>query len=791
MFINHFRIAIRSLQRQKGYSLLNVVGLSVALAATILILLWVQDEWVTDKFHVQGDRLQRLYRTIPIEGGEVEVTEGIPYPLLVAVQEELPEVDKYIPYREGSDESLIYNNTPYRVKGTFATASFFEAFSFPVLQGDPMQLDRNAKAMAISRRLAQRIFGNTWQVSAMGETIHIHDEGDFTVELIYEDFPENATLQHEMLYSFQHFRENNEWINRWTNSGMQGVLLLAPDANAADVAAKIERLYQENQEDADLVEGCVLHSYADHYLFGQFDERGNVEGGRIEYVRTFAVAAFLLLVISCINFVNLATALAARRAKEVGIRKVVGARRRSLVGQFLVEALVVTMAAMILALFMAVLLQPLVFQLTGKQLAIPFSSPVFWLALGGIGLVTMLLSGAYPAFVLSGFRPEKVLKSKITSWRSNISMRKVLVVMQFILALLLIAGAFVVRKQVQFIMNTNLGVAKENILRIPRDENIASNYEALRTELTRSPAISDVTSTGPSPLSMGASTSGVDWPGKRPDQANQEFHILWSEQNFPDLFEVPLAAGEFYRSDVDLDSTQIVLNEKAVEVMGIDDPIGKSITWWGLERKIIGVVKDFHNQSLYSSIAPTGILQDRNGTYALFVKSEQGQLKEAIAHLQRTFKEIVPEVPLHYDFLDEQYAEQYDAEVLTGKLANYFAVIAIFISIMGLLGLATYVAQQRRKELGVRKVLGASDISLVSLLSKDFLILVLLASFAGVPVARYLLGNWLNKFEYKIELSWELFLVPVVVGLVLTTVTVGLQSLRVAHQNPVNAIKEE
>ena len=788
MIKNYIKIAFRSLWRQKGYSAINVFGLSVALCVSLLMLLWVQDEWSTDQFHLEKERLFRVHRAVPLEGERMQTNTGVPYPLLAAAVEEIPEVMRYIPYRSSSAETIIYGNTDYRAKGTFGNAAFFESFTFPILQGDPNHLDENPNSIAISQGLAKRLFGNTWKSNTIGKTIKLHDIGEFSIELIYSDFPDNCTLDHDFVYSFEHFLSEHDGLKHWGNSRMRGVVLLQENSDAAAVAQKMDRLFKSHQE-TEMKEGCNLQPYTEHYLYNHFDDQAKAIGGRIEYVRTFAIAAFLLLLISCINFVNLATALASRRAKEVGVRKVVGALKKSLITQFLTESAVVTLLAMTLAVILGKFLEPVVWQLTGKELSIALDDPAIWISLLVIGAITTVLSGAYPSFVLSNFRPASALKGRIASMGSHVSLRKLLVILQFVFALLLIAGALIIREQIHYIMDKNLGLAKENIIEIPRDENIATNYQALRNELIRSPAILDVTSAGPSPLEMHASTSGVSWAGKRPDQENQEFQIVWAENNFTDLFEVPMAAGEFYRTDQLLDSSNIVLNEKAVEVMGLEGPVGKTITWWGQERRIIGVVQDFHNQSLYSEIAPTGILQDREGAWSIYVKSASGEISAAIDHLEASFAQVLPEVPLRYQFLDDQYAQTYKAEILTGKLSNYFAIIAIIISILGLLGLATYMAQQRRKEIGVRKVLGATVTDLMVLLSKDFLILVGIGSAVGLPITWYLLQNWLTKFEFKINLEWWMFVIPMAGAMLIAGITVGLQSLRAAWQNPVNAIQ--
>ncbi|HMQ46881.1 MAG TPA: ABC transporter permease [Saprospiraceae bacterium] len=790
MLHNHLKIAFRSLIKQKGYTLINLAGLSISLAIALLMLIWVQDEWQTDKFHTNGDRLYRLKRTIPLEANVLDVYNSVPYPVLTHAATEIPEVLQFIPLGRPTATIIVKEQLDIKAEGTFGNTAFFEAFSFPIVLGDISQLDKKPEAIAISESLAKSLFGNIWKTNAIGESIRLHNEGDFTVEAVYEDFPGRSSFQSDFIYNIQHFLTDNDWALEWTNSGMQGAVLLTEGADAESVRQKIEQMYQSHQT-ATLKEGCLLQPYAEQYLFGKFDEQAKVKGGRIEYVRIFGIAALFLLLIACINFVNLATARASKRAKEVGVRKTVGAGQRILIGQFMTEAGLITFIAIGLALLFAELLLPQARLMTEKQLYFQYNQPVFWMGMTGIFLFTSLLSGAYPAFVLAAFRPIQILKGKINEHSSKALFRKGLVVVQFVLALLLIVGSLVVQQQVHFIKNKNLGINKDNLIVIPKDENISEKYEVLRTELLAQEGIAKVTTAGPTPIDLQASTSGVSWPDKRADQENIEFQILWTESDFLDMFEIPLAAGNFYRAELLSDTTSIVFNEKAIEIMGLENPVGTVITWWGKPRQIIGVVKDFHNRSLHDRIEPTGILLDAEGTWSLFVKAEAGQIAPAIDGLEAVFAKVVPEVPLNYEFVDEQYQEFYKTEVLTGSLANYFAIISMFISCLGLFGLATFLAEQKTKEIGIRKVLGATLVNIVGLISKDFIRLVVIALLLAIPTAYLLMNHWLDDFAYHIEISWWVFLLAGLSALFFAFLTISFQSIRAALTNPVKSLRSE
>ena len=790
MWKNNIKIAWRSILGQRGNSLINIAGLSIALAATLLILLWVQDEWEMNKFHSEIDRLHLVRRTIPLEGELLDVYLGVPYPMLQAAQDEIPEVERFVPIGYSSEETVLLDEIEVRAKGTYANTAYFEAFSFPIIMGDIGQLDDKTDAVVISQSLAKRLFGNTWETTALNKSIRLHDIGDFTIEAIFEDFPSNSSLQNEFLYSFQYQLKDNEWLMEWTNSGMSGLLMLQPGSDPIAVGESLQTIFRSHLE-GERKEGCFLQPLADSYLYGRFDDQAQVSGGRIDNVRLFTVAAFLLLIISCINFMNLATARASVRAKEVGVRKVVGAGKSTLVRQFMTEATLMTALAVLLALVLSNALLPYVRTLTGKELTFDYGQPIFWIGIGLVTLLTILLSGAYPAFILSSFSPKFVLKGRLSLPAGNTSLRKGLVVTQFALALFLIVGALVVQQQVDYVLNKNLGLSKDNMLVLNKEDAMGEKFDLLRNELKGKPGIDKITTAGPTPIDLQASTSGVQWPGKQADQDHIEFQILWTESNFLEVFEVEMAAGEFYRKGLRSDTMGIVFNERAIEVMALEEPIGSTIEWWGRPRQIIGVVKDFHNRSLHDKIEPTGILLEEDNTWSIFVKHQPGEASAAIASLKEVYSDVLPGFPFHYEFVDEQYAMHYEREMLTSALARYFAMISIVISCLGLLGLITFAAIQKKKEIGIRKVLGANVAGLVGLLSKDFLMLVLLALLIATPLTWYLMQQWLQNFSYHIDLHWTVFLIAGLASVLITLLTVSFQSVKAALANPVDSLRNE
>lgn len=791
MLTNHIKIAWRNLFRNKGYFFINVFGLSLALTVSFLMLLWVYDEYQTDKFHVNKDHLYLAKRTVPLEEGVLDVYQNVSYPFLKTAKEQLPEIETYITLGASFDDNLTIDNIDFRAPGAFANADFFSGFSFSILLGDITQLDKKPEAIALSESFATRIWGLDWVTKAIGSSIHVHDIGDFTVEAIFADFPASSSLQNDFYYSFEKFLNANDWMFEWTNNGMQGVFLLREDADPKLVADKLQNLFQANiKGDPDFQEGIILQKFSDNYLYGKFDEKAQVIGGRIEYVRIFTIAAIFLLIISCINFVNLSTAYATKRAGEIGVRKVIGAKRKVLIAQFFTETTLITSLSFCIAYLMTLGLLPMASSLSGKPLSMDVSQTSIWLGFLGVFIFTTLLSGAYPALVISSFKPINALKGQVKERSKTISLRKGLVVLQFGLTILLIVAAVIVRQQINYINEKDLGLSKDHIVYIHQDEKLTEKYEVLRSELLASEAITDVTLAGPSPLDMRASTSNVQWPGKTLDQGNIEFGLLWTAFNFPEVFDIPISEGRYYREGT-LDTLSIVLNEKAVKIMGIEDPVGKTIQVWKKPRQIVGVLKDFHNRSLYEVIQPAIFFLEPDNAGMMFVKVKADQTSEALASLESKFEKVIPEVPLHYEFVDQKFAAEYSSELLTGTLASYFAIISILISCLGLFGLATFMARQRTKEIGIRKVLGASMGSITTLITKDFLKLVIISIFIAAPLAYYFMNGWLQNFEYRIEFQWWVIALAGILAVAVAMATICFQAIRAAMANPVKSLRNE
>ena len=524
------------------------------------------------------------------------------------------------------------------------------------------------------------------------------------------------------------------------------------------------------------------------YLFGDF-KSGKQNGGRIQYVRLFSVIACFVLVIACINFMNLTTARYTRRIKEVGIRKVNGAGRKALITQFLGEAVLLTLIAVLIGLVMAEILLPSFNTLTSKTLEIDYRNPLFMSALISVTLLTGFVSGSYPALFLSSFKPVNILRSSVLRASGANTLRKSLVVFQFALAILLIIGTIVVYEQIQFIKNKNIGLDKENLIIMNLNGDVYKHLDSFQEQLIQSDGIMSVTSTGDNPIEIDGSSGDLNWPGKAPDQG-VSISATWVGYDYIKTIGVPLLAGRDFSKTM-ADSASYIVNESAVRLMNLKDPVGAKVSFWNGEGRIIGVVKDFHLHSLHEPITPLILtLQPLNSSLVL-IRTEAGKAPDAIASLKKIYRQFNSAFPLEYTFMDETYAKRYKSEMIIGKLVNVFALIAILISCLGLFGLATFTAEQRTKEIGVRKVLGASLMGIITLLSKDYLKLVIIAFLIICPIAYYVVDEWLQQFAYHISISWWFFIVTGILSFMIALITISVQTIRAASANPTDSLRSE
>ncbi|MDO6429741.1 ABC transporter permease [Flavitalea sp. BT771] len=789
MIKNFFKIAVRNLRKHKGYSFLNIFGLAMGMTCSLLILLWIRDEQSVDGFHAMGDRIYRVYERQYYDG-KVEAGYYTPGVLAAEMKKVLPEVEMASGFTWEDNSTFQVGDKILKEKGSAAGGDYFQMFSYPLLQGSPASALAGPSSIAISRKMAVDFFGSPRE--AIGKPIRYQNNKNFTVAAVFEDLPENVSTKFDYLLNWDAFLEDNSWAKEWGNNGPSTFLLLRKDANPALVTKKIARFldnYNKEQGKGFHIE-LGMQRAADVYLHASFKD-GAIAGGRIEYVRLFSIVAIFILLIACINFMNLTTARSVNRAKEIGIRKVVGAVRPALIRQFISEAVLLSFFSMIFALAMVILLLPAFNQLTGKHIHFPYGSTSFWLWMAALTLMTGAIAGSYPALVLSSFQPIRVLKGSLKFTAGAALFRKGLVVFQFVLSIVLIIGTIVVAGQINYVRTINLGFDREDLLYIPLEGDLTAKYKLFKEQAARLPGVSDVTRISQVPTSIENSTFGVDWDGKDPN-TKPMFTQVSVGYDLARTLHLQLAAGRDFSKDFPTDSVGYILNEAALKKVGYKDPIGRRLTFWDKKGQIVGVLRDFHFNSLHSPILPLIIrLREEEGWGEAMVRTKAGQAKQALAGLERLCKQLNPKFPFSYRFADEEYQKLYKSESIVQRLSNCFASLAICISCLGLLGLAMFTAEQRTKEFGIRKVLGAKVGTLFGLLSREFLLLVLVAFLLASPLAWWAMHTWLQNFAYHIAVQWWVFLLAGGAALLIALLTVSFQAMKVAVANPVKSLRAE
>ena len=789
MIKNYLKIALRNALRYKGFTALNLLGLVVGLVSSMLILMWINDEMQVDKFHANGDRIYQVFRNMKQSGGMVNTVWSIPKPAADLLREEYPEVDQVAQLSWSIDMDFIKGEESSSEEGHFATPNFLSLFSFELLLGDKQTALDDLGAIVISRVIAEKQFGSNWKEQALGSAIVIDDGREAIVSGVFENVGSNSSLQFDWLLPAQYFFNRNDWVDDWGNGSFRIYFTLHDEAQLPVVA---ERMHDEiithaaGQSNSG-EEYLIAQKFQDGYLYSNF-ENGVVDGGRIEYVQIMTVVAIFILLIACINFMNLATARSGRRSKEIGLRKVMGAHKSSISSQFFIESILLSFVAVLLSVVLVYLLLPAFNELVDRQLAIDFSQPFTWYFLVGITLSVGILSGLYPAVLLPTFNIIRSLKGTVRQSSGAAYFRKGLVVFQFGISTLLIVGTAVIYTQLEFVLNKNLGLDKENMVAIRLGNNFGERLDTYRTEIERIPEVKAITASSGNPINYGRSTSSARWEGM--SEEGYEINVLLTDERFIETMGMEIKTGRSFNEQF-ADSTNFVINEVMAELMGFDDPINKDLSFWGINGKVVGVVKNFHMANMYEPIAPliiSCIAPSRTNVALVRIQGEPNKALEAIAEVNQT---LDPDQDFNYDFVDQVYAESYESEMTVSSLVKIFAGISIFISCLGLFGLSAFTAEQRSKEIGVRKVHGASIKQLVVLLSKDYSILMVIAFILATPFGYYFGNSWLEGFEFRTSLSPVIFLVAGISTFVIGAVTVGVKSLQAAKVNPVNILKDE
>jgi putative ABC transport system permease protein len=790
MIRNYLKVAWRSLLRNKAHSFINIAGLSVGLACSLLILLWVQNERSVDAFHKNSDRLFTVYGLVH-NNHKLSGTYNTPGILADEMKRIVPEVECATGMGFGETSVFRVGDKSLKIYGNSAGADYFKMFSYPLLQGTAKTALSSRSGIAISRKMAEQFFGSP--ENAIGKNILYQNSKNFTVTAVFENLPKNVSQSFEFLTNWEVFLTNNPWAREMGNNGPPTYVMLRKDANAALVDKKITNFFDHywhtNRKTVSFYIDLALQPYAESYLNNNLDN-GKPDGGRIEYVRIFSIIAIFILLIACINFMNLTTARSVKRAREIGVRKVVGALRSSLIWQFISESLLITSIAVIFSLVLVVLLLPLFNQVTQKQIDLPFKQLPFWLKLAGITLVTGLISGSYPALFLSSFNPVKVLKGTLKLESGTTIFRKGLVVFQFVLSIILITGTVIISRQMSYVQSKNLGYDKENLVLVVMEGELESKYQLFKNELLNTSAIQSVSRVSAPPTDSYGSTGAVNWTGKDTTQ-NAMFTQVGVGFDYLKTMKMALLAGRDFSKDFPSDTANYILNESALKATGYKDPIGQPFALFGRRGKVIGVVKDFHFHSMHTAIGPMVFKYGENMPGAVLIRTQPGKTRESVKTIENLCKRLNPAFPPSYYFVDEEYQKLYQNEQIINKLSDAFAFLAIFISCLGLLGLAMFTAEQRIKEIGIRKVLGASVRSLFGLLSQEFLVLVIIALLIATPITWYAMNKWLLGFVYRAPLQWWVFLLSGGLIILIALATVSFQAIKAALVNPIKSLRSE
>lgn len=784
LFTNHFKSSLRNLFRNKSFSLINISGLSIGMASAITILLWVQLMLSYDQFHKNRDRIYQLF-TLMTFSGRTEAWATTPEVIAPTLQTEYPQVEKVVRLQWVGAFALGENHL--QTQGYLADPDFFRIFSFPLVQGDPNTALSKVHSIVITQKMAKKLFGDT---PALGKRLRVDSNTNFTVTGVLKDLPNNTQFNSlEYLVPWSYMKEIGWGTPGWGSNSVRTYVLLKPGISekaANDAFRKIIQVHSDG-----LKNEVFVHPMRKWWLYSEFRD-GKIVGGQIDIVRLFGIIACFILLIACINYMNLSTARSQKRAREVGIRKVIGAGQSSLIRQFMGESIVIAVIAGILALL---LIAPGLrgFEwITTQKMELPYTHWYFWAAFAGFILLTGTIAGSYPAFYLSAFRPLSVLKGSYKRIGALVTPRKLLVVIQFTFAILLITCTIVIYKQIGYSRDRNLGYDRSNLVFIYNKGDIKKNYALIHRELLASEAISSLTRTNSPITDIWAEEDGFEWAGKDP-KTRYIFSMYVSDNNFVPTMGLHLIAGRDINSDrFPSDSSAVLLNESAAKRIGFANPVGREIQTPRKKFRIAGVVKDFIPGSVYAPVQPIIIKGPEREWGTLNIRlNDKHSMSANMEKIARIFKKYNPNYPFDYKVVEDVYSDAFQGVKHLGVLASVFSGLTIFISCLGLFALAAYMAEDRIKEIGIRKVLGASVSGIASLLSKEFLKLVLIAFVIASPLAWWAMHSWLQNFPYHIAISWWIFALTGLLTVLITLVTVSSQAIRAALANPATSLRTE
>jgi len=793
MLQNYIKIAIRNLVKNRVYSFINIAGLAVGMAVAMLIGLWIIDELSANKHHKNFETLYQVKMHQTFDGHR-GTQDALPYPMGEELRAKYPDFKAVAMSDWGGGHSLVLGNQKFSKIGHFLSREGIDMFSFNILKGDQNPL-KEPYSIVLTDEFAQILFG---QQNPIGKVLKMDNQVDVKVTAVVTKQPKNASYQFDYLLPWHLQEKMNPDIknNTWGNNSFQVFVQLKENVNPEKTIAQIKNVVLSHFKNDQLMEKSIkpsvfIYPMAKWRLYNEFTDGINT-GGFIKYVKLFGIFGLIVLVIACINFMNLSTARSEKRAKEVGVRKAMGSGREQLIGQFLSESLLISFVALFFAIGIVELALPSFNKLTEKAIMLQIGNPLFWGVMIAFTVFTGLLAGSYPALYLSSFNPVRVLKGTIRVGKSASLPRQVLVVMQFTFSIALMIGTIIIYQQIQHGKNRPIGYDNKGLISVFSSNDLIKNYAPLQNELMATGVISSLCKTSSPPYTTWSNNSGWEWQGSRPEDKSVIFSTIATSYDYTKTIGIKLKAGRDFSTEFATDSSGVILNEAAVKRMGLKNPVGELLKWNGEKRKVVGVVPNMQMDSPFQAVSPLTIVFVKDWVNCVCLRINPNvSASEAIKKITPIFDKYNPGFPFDYQFTDEQYAKKFNYLELIGNLSLAVAFLAIFISCLGLFGLASFMAEQRTKEIGVRKVLGASVMNITTLLSKDFLKLVIISIVIASPIAYYVMQQWLQDYEYKISIGAGVFLMVMIVAIAIALLTVSYQAIKAALANPVKSLRTE
>ncbi len=786
MIKSYFKSAWRNITRNKLTAFINVFGLAIGLSCSLLIWLWVSDELSYNRFFPGVENIYEVHVNAPFNGDTITMTAS-PGPLAEVIQSTIPQIEQATKMTSGRDVLFSVGDKTLKEKGTYATAGFFKVFPFKTIDGNADEAIAAIDQVIITRKIAEKYFNTS---EAVGKTIRIDNTKDYRIGAVIEDIPHNSTIQFDWMINFK--EQEQDWMKSWGNISFFTYVRLRPQVDLLNTAHALRSVYPKFAPEGFKPNYPTLQAITDVYLYADYKNGKPTGRGRIEYVQIFAAIAIVILLIACMNFMNLATARASLRAKEIGIRKVAGSGKASLVGQFMTESLFTCLLATMFSLAITWLILPAFNHLFDKQIELNFSQPALWCTIIVLVTVTSIIAGSYPSVFLASFKPIRILKGNIGTQTGNVaSVRKALVIVQFALSAFLIVGMLAVSKQVNYIQNKNLGFEKEHIIYLPLEADLYKKMDAYQNELNKLSYVEASVPVNQLPMDLNSTSGDLSWPGK-PTDLQTEVVATWTGYGFTKTLGVTMAEGRDFSKDYPGDSLSYVINESAATMMSMqNDAVGKQVQFWNGKGIIIGVMKDFHISSLHTPIKPLILCLVPSNTSYMMIRLHAGKTKEALAAINKITRNFNPVYPFEYHFADEAYEQMYKSEMQVSALVKYFGLLAVVISCLGLFGMVAFSAERRTKEIGIRKVLGSSVISIVRLLSTESLKTIIISMAIAFPVAYWAVNEWLASFAYKSSGGIWIFIITALVMVLVSCITISFQAIKAAMANPVKSLRME